>query len=48
MNQGHKAKVGGVVLGRVPEGKTPEHYQGKRVLEKEWAGEWGNLAKLTG
>jgi len=33
---------------RVPEGKTPEQYQGKRVLEKEWAGEWGPLGKLTG
>jgi len=43
-----EAKVGGVVLRKVPEGKTPEHYQWKRVLEKEWAGEWGTLARLTG
>jgi hypothetical protein len=43
----NKAKVGGVLLLRVPEGKTPEHYLWKRVFEKEWAGEW-TLAKLTG
>lgn len=42
-----KAKVGGVILRRVPEGKTPEHYLWKRVLEKEWAREL-TLAKLTG
>ena len=43
----HKAKGRGVVPRRGPEGKTPEHYQWKRVLEKEWAGEWKTLAKLT-
>jgi len=43
-----KAKVGSVVLRKVPEGRAPEHYQWKRSLEREWAGEWGTLAKLTG
>jgi len=42
------AKVGSVVIHRVPEGKTPEHYLWKRSLEREWAGEWGTLARLTG
>jgi len=44
----NKAKVGGVVLQRVPEGRGPECYLWKRVLEREWAGEWGTLARLTG
>jgi hypothetical protein len=43
-----KAKVGSVVLRRVPETKAPEHYLWKRLLEREWAGEWGTLAKFTG
>ena len=43
-----KAKVGAVALVKVPEGKAPEHYLSKRLLEKEWAGEWGTLAKFTG
>lgn len=43
-----KAKVGAVALVKVPEGKTPEHYLSKRLLEKEWAGEWGTLARFTG
>lgn len=42
-----KAKVGNIVLRRVPEGKAPEHYLWKRSLEREWAGDWGTLAKLT-
>lgn len=42
-----KAKVGNVILRKVPEGKAPEHYLWKRVLEREWAGEW-TVAKLTG
>lgn len=41
-----RAKVGAVVLHKVPEGRTPEHYMWKRSLEREWAGEW-TLAKLT-
>jgi hypothetical protein len=43
-----KAKVGAIALVKVPEGKTPEHYLSKRLLEKEWAGELGTLAKFTG
>lgn len=43
----NKANVGGVVLKLIPEGKTPEHYLWKKKLEREWAGEWGTLAKLT-
>ena len=42
-----KANVGGVILKRMPEGRTPEHYLWKRVLEKEWAGTF-TLARLTG
>jgi hypothetical protein len=41
-------KIGNVQLKVVPEGKTPEHLTWKKALEKEWAGEWGTLAKLTG
>lgn len=41
-----KVNVGGVVLKLMPEGRTPEHYQWKRCLEKDWAGAW-TLAKLT-
>jgi len=41
-----KVNVGGVSLKLVPDGKTPEHYQWKKVLEKDWAGDW-TLAKLT-
>jgi hypothetical protein len=41
-----KARVGSVLLRKVPEGKTPAHYLWKRFLEREWAGEW-TLAKLT-
>jgi hypothetical protein len=41
------AKVGAVVLHRVPEGKAPEHYLWKKALEREWAGDWGTLARLT-
>lgn len=40
-------KVGNVALRRVPEGKAPEYYLWKKALEREWAGEWGTLAKLT-
>jgi hypothetical protein len=40
-------KIGNVLLKHVPEGKTPEHLTWKKALEKEWAGEWGTLAKLT-
>lgn len=42
-----RANVGGVILKKVPEGRTPEHYLWKRVLEKEWAGTF-TLARLTG
>jgi hypothetical protein len=41
-------KIGNVQLKVVPEGKTPEHLTWKKALEKEWAGEWGTLAQLTG
>lgn len=42
-----KANVGGVLLKKVLDGKTPEHYAWKKKLEREWAGDWGTLAKLT-
>lgn len=42
------AKVGNIVLRKVPEGKAPEHYLWKKALEREWAGPWGTLAQLTG
>lgn len=41
-------KVGNTILRYVPEGAAPPHFLWKRVLEREWAGEWGTLAKLTG
>lgn len=41
-----KVNVGGVFLKLVPDGKTPEHYQWKKVLEKDWAGPF-TIAKLT-
>ena len=41
-----KANVGGVVLKLVPDGKTPEHYTWKKVLERDWAGPF-TIAKLT-
>lgn len=41
-------KIGAVKLLLVPEdGKSPEHLTWKKVFEREWAGEWGTLAKLT-
>jgi hypothetical protein len=42
-----KNNVGGVVLKLIPEGRGPECSQWKKILEKDWAGEW-TLAKLTG
>lgn len=42
-----RANVGGVVLRKVPDGKAPEHYQWKKILEKDWAGPF-TIAKLTG
>lgn len=43
-----EVKIGAVKLELVPEtDKSPEHLTWKRALEREWAGEWGTLAKLT-
>ena len=42
-----KANIGGIFLKKVVDGKTPEHYAWKKKLEREWAGDWGTLAKLT-
>ena len=42
-----KANIGGIFLKKVVDGKTPEHYAWKKKLEREWAGEWGTLAKST-
>jgi hypothetical protein len=42
-----KANVGGVILTKVVDGKTPEHYLWKKKLEKVWSSKWGTLAKLT-
>jgi|GEM_PF-6765885 hypothetical protein len=42
-------KVGAIVLNLVPgNGKFPEHLLWKRALEREWAGPWGTIARLTG
>lgn len=42
-------KIGAVKLMLVPEaGRYPEHLTWKRILERDWAGEWGTLARLTG
>ena len=40
------ANVGGVLLKKVLDGTTPEHYVWKKKLEREWSGEW-TVAKLT-
>jgi hypothetical protein len=42
-----RANVGGVVLRKVPDGKPPEYYTWKRILEKDCAGPF-TIAKLTG
>jgi hypothetical protein len=42
-----KANIGGIFLKKVVDGKTPEHYAWKKKLEREWAWEWGTLARLT-
>ncbi|MBW1992675.1 MAG: hypothetical protein JRI59_11330, partial [Deltaproteobacteria bacterium] len=44
-----QVKIGAVKLQLVPEaGKYPEHLTWRQALEREWAGEWGTLAGLTG
>lgn len=44
-----EVKIGNVKLQLVPENERyPQHLTWKRALEREWAGDWGTLASLTG
>jgi hypothetical protein len=43
-----QVKIGAVKLKLVPEdGRYPEHLTWKQALERDWAGPWGTLARLT-